>query len=79
LAVKIINGSFLLGQEHKGGARRFFPMLRALNARSRAVMNILAWLLIAALVVATVIWIGWSRHQPRPDPVLAEPSDDPLN
>jgi hypothetical protein len=54
-------------------------MLRYSNIRFRAVMNILAWVSIALLAVATLVWTVWAAHQPRPQSVWGEPSEKPLN
>ena len=54
-------------------------MPRNSNSRVRGVMNVLAWALIAALTVATLVWTVWASHQPRPHSVWGEPSEKPLN
>jgi len=50
-----------------------------MNTRRKASMNILCWLLIALLAAATLRWIAWGSHQPRPHSVWGEPSEKPLN
>jgi hypothetical protein len=45
----------------------------------QAVMNILCWVLIAVLAAATLRWIVWANHQPRPHSIWGEPSEKPLN
>jgi hypothetical protein len=42
-------------------------------------MNILAWVLIAGLAIATFFWTVWASHQPRPHSVWGEPSEKPLS
>lgn len=53
-------------------------MLRNSKPRFRAVINILAWVLIAGLAISTLLWTVWASHQPRPHSVWGEPSDKPL-
>jgi hypothetical protein len=50
-----------------------------MKTRFQAAMNILCWVLIALLAVATLRWIGWANDQPRPHSVWGEPSEKPLN
>ena len=54
-------------------------MARNSNAGLRATLNVLAWVLIAGLVAATLLWTVWAGHQPRPHSVWGEPSEKPLN
>jgi hypothetical protein len=54
-------------------------MLKISNARLRVAVNFLAWILIAGLAGATLVWSVWSAHQPRPHSAWGEPSDKPLN
>jgi hypothetical protein len=54
-------------------------MLRTSNTRFRAAIRALAWLLIAGLSVATLLWTIWAGHQPRPHSSWGEPSDKPLD
>jgi len=53
-------------------------MLRHSSTRVRAV-NILSWVLIAVLAVATLLWTVWASHQPRTHSTWGEPSQKPLN
>jgi len=53
--------------------------LPAMNTRLQAVVDILCWVLIALLVAATMRWIVWGSHQPRPHTIWGEPSEKPLN
>jgi len=50
-----------------------------MNTRLQAVLNILCWVLIALLAVATLRWTVWASHQPRPHSVWGEPSEKPLD
>ncbi len=51
----------------------------AMNNRVRGMMNILCWVLIALLAVATLSWTVWASHQPRPHSIWGEPPEKPLN
>jgi hypothetical protein len=50
-----------------------------MNTRFQAVKNILCWVVIALLAVATLRWIAWGSHQPRPYTIWGETSEKPLN
>lgn len=54
-------------------------MLKPPHTRLRTVMNVLAWALIAGLIVSTSLWVVWASHQPRPHSMWGEPSEKPLN
>ena len=42
-------------------------------------LNVLAWVLIAALLVATLFAVQWAARQPKVHSIWGEPSEKPLS
>jgi hypothetical protein len=48
------------------------------NSAFNRTLNVLAWVLIALLVGATLWTIQWAAHQPKVHSIWGEPSETPL-
>jgi len=49
------------------------------NSAFKRTLNVLAWVLIAVLLAATLWWVQWAAKQPKVHSIWGEPSETPLN